>query len=348
MIVALDLQGARERAAIAAGLNGWAQAAFIAEIVRGELWRASVSDRGAIAVSAQRFGPRASMTLSALGVAELDVKIVLELLAEIGDVQHIGYGRWAPTPPRFVLVPGTDRALVVGGAPLAQMRQIIGDDVRIGGGMTRWADRDSFAAATEADQTQRWEAWLGWPPELASEWAQHRSSALHAALLPRDERIDGLEIYVPARHGWYAPGAETSGTLLCRAPTSAGPNHRRYFMGLVRPNAGIAECIKEAPVSKSEVARLVHGIDALNGCPRALRVESSAPGRCRFTFPAKLPPAEGRAMRVLAGIEYKPDEQRSPRVFDVAETFTTAVGGLARRLCLRRTQGSRGRDEQAT
>lgn len=275
--------------------------------------------------------------------AESPIRRSLEILATVGDLQHVGSGYWLPTPIRLVHLADSPsaKALLIGGAPLYQLRLDGYVSVRICGNVRALPLRVLPESVREDDTAwQSLDDWLGSPSEPLHRWASQFLQRAATELSPSHSEVSDFEIYDPERHPrdaqffrWtparlYRPSAER--LYLSRTVPQGGAGPRRYWLGRLAYREGAARSLSEYAVSGSDSKRLQYAFDDLESTPTRGSViydQESA----KITLWNYLPGPEFRLVTAV-GEECSPRPGRLPMTYriprDVAEPVLDRITGL--------------------
>lgn len=231
------------------------------------------------------------------GLSE-NVKQYLEILQLLREYEDLGEGYWAPTPQRFVKLPGC--RLIIAPNPTTELQRWFGDAIQ-SAGYARVYIFGSVIALPE----QTADDWIGSPGDL-SQWTQGRLNYAKNNLRPTIHPDGRIEVYCPWAHA-RNPGRvarkrwveleeldfdENDEPLLCRIKGVAGTT---WFFAATKAQRVVAEC----EISHGEVLRLLYGLDALHGTSATLRVIKDGDQR-RITLSMTIPEEEQRLLLALA------------------------------------------------
>lgn len=226
-----------------------------------------------------------------------------DTLETIGDVAHIGGGYWLPAPTRFVEVEGTEKCLLIGGAPYYSLF-----------GQSR-PELTSYVASRfvlkEKVQQKKYElesldTWL--PPERELRiWMKDAFARLKRNLQPdHGVEIQHAEIYAPdllrvqKKSGyWIAPEDFNDPSqelrLFRSKPGKGWEFSRQYYVGLFARRQGVLTLSKSSKISRDDAARIRFGWDLR--CNACRKVETKIGGRT-FDIDMKfnLPEPESRIL----------------------------------------------------
>lgn len=198
---------------------------------------------------------------------------ILEQLAEQGDVQDVGGGRWLPAPLRLVPIIEGDLSLLVGCCPIREFPTALRRSVEYVGMFrrtphTKGAVEGNNARGASAIPHETIDQWLGPPPpplEAHVQWARdiERSPLMHGAVAT-DVHMEVYAAHIAKPQGlrWLSPQAVPDGWYLARVHTPWGSS--RAMIVDVQRRAVIAQ---SGPFPAQDVRRLCYALDAAAGNP---------------------------------------------------------------------------------
>lgn len=203
---------------------------------------------------------------------------ILESLTKLGDVAKLRNGYWLPAPLRFILVPGMEQVLIVGGVSTTYLRRYLGHEVVVHG-LGRFISRAALPEHICTDPN-KWQDFSDWSGEVGGDLLQWTRAYIREARRRFRESASkflDFEVYVPwlrreaPQYRRWIPFGElrregvnlSSRPLLCRGGSRSLGGGRRYWLGVVDRD-GLRE---EAPVDRKELRRLQYGLDLLWDAP---------------------------------------------------------------------------------
>jgi len=190
-------------------------------------------------------------------------------LETIGDIAHIGDGFWLPAPTRFVGTEGTEKCLLIGGAPYHSLfeksHRTLTSYVA-----SRFVLQESVRQ--KKHEIQSMDMWI--PPERElGAWMKDAFARLKRNLQPdHDVEIQHAEIYAPDllriqnKVGyWIAPEAVNDPSkelrLFRTKPTKGWEFSRQYYIGIFARRQDILTLSESIKVSRDDAARIRFGLD---------------------------------------------------------------------------------------
>lgn len=277
---------------------------------------------------------------AAAGTESSPIRHGLDRLASIRELQHVGSGYWLPTPVRLIHLGshlGDDssaRALLLGGAPLCQLRAD-GYMSLSTYGIIRALPVSILPAAVRADDTvwQGLDDWLGSPAEPLSEWASQLLQHAARELRPSHVEVGAFEIYLPEMHRrdsqyfrWTtARGHQLSEErlYLCRTIPSGASGPRRYWLGRLTQRQGVTQTVAEYPLAGIDIRRLLYALDAAADAPTRATVSYDA-AVVTLSLSSYLPGAESRLMAAISD-ERSHVPGRLPLIYQIARDVAEPV-----------------------
>lgn len=243
------------------------------------------------------------------------VKLLLDKLSLIGDVIEVGNGYWLPTPVRLIRTPLDDKILIVGGLSTADLRVMLGTEIKICG-YVRYAELSGIPESIIRDESlwQLYENWIGDIPVNISEWTKLILNRAKLNLRSSASNFENFEVYIPIKavnkhyYRWISSSSlnEVSGKvnddlILCRLKSNN--SSVKYLLGIV----GLDGLRKEVPVPIRSVRRLMYGLDLLYNAPTRAVWESG--GTINLY---NLLPKEELRLAVSIGVDVSPKPGKFP------------------------------------
>ncbi len=210
-------------------------------------------------------------------------RLVLQDLAEVGDVETVGGGYWLATPLRLIEFPEADCLLVLGSDPADVVASKLGARPFCSGVGRLVAQASLKKPSSFLDLVSPIETWLG-PSDRLPIWTGNILSAYTKRLSAPDEiDADQLEVYAPdimrkqRRPTPWVPASHINQALaelrICRPlPALARSWNWPHYLGAFNFAHGALRLRQSTPVDLDIAARLRFGFDQLLGAPRSVSI----------------------------------------------------------------------------
>lgn len=256
---------------------------------------------------------------------EISIRRILAILRDLRDVVELGKGYWAPAPLRFIDLPNSSKALVVGSLPTYNLNTLFSPIIKVAGFM-RFVDKLTLLDAKPRYPVlwQQFDNWIGdIPPDLAN-WTRQIIKSATDQLQQSAANYNDFEVYCPwdknklQYYRWlkYEDLIKTDrfqSTDLFLLRSKGLP--RTFWLGKISPTALEAE----ARVPNYIVHRLLYGLDLLNNNG----VKATWTGNI-ITFENWLPPEEQRLLYAV-GTECSPEIGKLPLKFSIQPEWKSIV-----------------------
>lgn len=248
---------------------------------------------------------------------EDDIKRIMKVLRDLRDIVDLGNGYWAPAPIRFVDIPKSSDALVVGGLPTYNLNTLYNPIIKVAG-FVRYVDKLSLLNSNQHNPIlfESFNSWIGSIPEDLISWTKQIMISTSGQLQISAANYDNFELYCPWKksklqyYRWEeyldfqnSAIVKPKELILCRSKNRP----RTYWLGEFSDKV----LKMEAKVPNNIIRRLMYGLDLLYDNA----VEVTWSGNI-ITFQNWLPPEERRLLSAL-GVECSPKPGRFPITYEL-------------------------------
>jgi len=271
------------------------------EIVRGAI--ASLSVTSERIVHETNIG-RIQKICSRVEIPTHTLKLALDDISALKEVEHLGNGYWLPTPTRAVALV-EDTSLLVSIAPTTELQRHFPSVRRVGLG------RLVATAQVSRLPTQSLKSWRGTSDLDTPAWAhtqiQAATNDFRPSIAPSDLEALSVKVASHASHAVYREPswlsfanrrvAAWNGVSLFRS--RLGPNRYRYFLGKLTRNRALLE----GPVV-SDPLNMQYGLASLLGEPLTVFTRTKA-NLIVVTLPLAVPRSVRRLLSALFEVDPK-------------------------------------------